>query len=91
MAKRLPASALLAYAAFLLFSLTALGVLLEGRRAGTWLEAARLAATALAAVITGGWFGVVAAPPALVPAILAASLGSAAALATIRLRTRRLA
>ena len=91
MAKRLPASALLAYAAFLLFSLTALGVLLEGRRAGTWLEAARLAATALAAVITGGWFGVVASPPALVPAILAASLGSAAALATIRLRTRRLA
>ena len=91
MAKRLPVSALLAYAAFLLFSLTALGVLLEGRRAGTWLEAARLAATALAAVITGGWFGVVAAPPALVPAILAASLGSAAALATIRLRTRRLA
>jgi len=89
MAKRMPASSLLAYAAFLLFSLTALGVLLEGRRAGTWFEGARLAVTALAAVITGGWFGAASAPPALAPAIVALCLGSAAALATIRLRTRQ--
>ncbi|WNL46070.1 sterol desaturase family protein [Dyella sp. BiH032] len=89
MAKRMPASALLAYAAFLLLSLTALGVLLEGRRAGSWLEAARLAATASVAAITGGWFGVAAAPAALAPAIIAWCLASAAMLATIRLRTRQ--
>lgn len=89
MAKRMPASSLAAYAAFLLFNLTALGVLLEGRRAGTWLEAARLAATALAALMTGGWFGAAAAPAALAPAILALCLGSAAALTSIRLRTRQ--
>jgi len=87
MAKRMPASALLTYAGFLLFSLTALGVLLEGRRAGAWLEVARLAVTALAAVATGGWFGASAAPSALAPAIVALCLGSAAALLTIRLRT----
>ncbi|MFC4763490.1 sterol desaturase family protein [Dyella koreensis] len=56
LAKRLPASGLLAYAGFLLLSLAALGVLMEGRRTGFWLELARLAATAMLALAMDGWF-----------------------------------
>lgn len=87
LAKRLPASGLLAYALFLLLSLTALGVLLEGRRAGTWLETARLAATAAVAIATGGWFGVTGTYPHLALGIALASLASAAILLAIRRRT----
>lgn len=87
LAKRLPASALLAYALFLSLSLTVLGVLLEGRRAGTWLELARLAATGAVAVALGGWFGLASAYPQLALTIAVASLLSAAALLAIRRRT----
>ncbi len=91
LAKRMPASALLAYAAFLLFSLTALGILLEGRRSGAWLETGRLAVTAVVALATGGWFGIAAPVPALKIVLVAASLASAAVLLTIRARMRQLA
>jgi sterol desaturase/sphingolipid hydroxylase (fatty acid hydroxylase superfamily) len=57
LAKHLPAPALLGYALFLLLSLSALGVLMEGRRLGFWLELARLLATIGIALGSGGWFG----------------------------------
>ncbi len=69
MAKRLPPSGLVAYASFLVLSLTALGIWSEGRPMGRWLELIRLGATAGIVVLTGGWFGV---PPggAALPAAL---------------------
>lgn len=57
LAKRLPATDLLGYAAFLLLSLYALGAMTEVRRGGYGLELLRLAATAAVPLITGGWFG----------------------------------
>ncbi|MGN2242764.1 sterol desaturase family protein [Frateuria sp. GZRR33] len=50
---------LLAYAAYLVGSLTVLGALMEGRRAAYWFEALRVLATALLPWATGRWFGVV--------------------------------
>lgn len=49
---------LLAYAAYLVWSLCVLGVLLEGRRLALWLEAVRVLATAIIPLMTGRWFGV---------------------------------
>jgi len=81
LAKRLPASALLAYAGFLLLSLAALGVLLEGRRAGFWLELTRSLATAALALAMGGWFALT--WPAVGFAIAAVYLASATVLVSI--------
>lgn len=86
LAKRMPPTALLAYAAFLLFGLTALGVLLEGRRAGLWLELIRLAATVAAALATGGWFGVARPVPGMAFTVLLACIASALVVLTIRMR-----
>jgi sterol desaturase/sphingolipid hydroxylase (fatty acid hydroxylase superfamily) len=86
LAKRLPPTALLAYAAFLLFGLTTLGVLLEGRRAGLWLELIRLAATVAAALATGGWFGVARPVPGMAFTVLVACIASAIVVLTIRMR-----
>jgi hypothetical protein len=86
LAKRMPPTALLAYAAFLLFGLTALGVLLEGRRAGLWLELIRLAATVAAALATGGWFGVARPVPGMAFTVLVACIASAIVVLTIRMR-----
>jgi sterol desaturase/sphingolipid hydroxylase (fatty acid hydroxylase superfamily) len=86
LAKRLPPTALLAYAAFLLFGLTTLGVLLEGRRAGLWLELIRLAATVAAALATGGWFGVARPVPGVAFTVLVACIASAIVVLTIRMR-----
>jgi len=58
LAKQAPASTLIAYAIFLVLSLTALGALTEARRIGIGLELARLVATAAMPLLTGGWFGV---------------------------------
>lgn len=91
LAKRLPASGLLAYAVFLSLSLTALGVLLEGRRGGVWLELARLAAAGMLAVAMDGWFGLASPYPKFAFAMVAISLLSAAALLAIRGRTPRAA
>ncbi|WP_338030342.1 sterol desaturase family protein [Frateuria soli] len=52
-------STLLAYAAYLVASLTVLGALMEGRRAACWFEALRVLATALVPWASGRWFGVV--------------------------------
>jgi alkylglycerol monooxygenase len=48
---------LLGYAAYLVASLCVLGVLMEGRVAALWLEAARVIATALVPAVSGRWFG----------------------------------
>jgi alkylglycerol monooxygenase len=58
LAKHLPVTALISYAAFLVLSLTALGALTEGRRMGVGLELARLLVTAAIPLLTAGWFGV---------------------------------
>ena len=49
---------LLAYAAYLVASLCVLGVLMEGRRWASWLEGARVTATALVVVLGDAWFGI---------------------------------
>jgi sterol desaturase/sphingolipid hydroxylase (fatty acid hydroxylase superfamily) len=46
------------YFAWIVVSLTSLGILLEGRRVGAWLEAARAVFTAAGIATTHGWFGV---------------------------------
>lgn len=81
LAKRLPASALLAYAGVLLLSLGALGVLLEGRRAGFWLELLRVLVTAMLALAMGGWFAVT--QPVVGFAMAAVYLLSAVALVVV--------
>jgi hypothetical protein len=47
-----------AYAAYLVYSLWALGFLLEGRGIGTWLELLRTGGTAVGVLLGGRWFGV---------------------------------
>jgi alkylglycerol monooxygenase len=49
--------ALLAYAAYLVASLSVLGALMEARRWAPWLEGVRLLATALVPAWSGQWFG----------------------------------
>jgi alkylglycerol monooxygenase len=49
---------LLGYAAYLVASLTVLGVLMEGRRGARWCEAVRVLATALVPLWCGRWFGI---------------------------------
>ncbi|MBP1474806.1 sterol desaturase family protein [Frateuria sp. MAH-13] len=63
-------STLLAYAAYLVVSLTVLGALMEGRRAARWFEALRVLATALVPWASGRWFGVVELDPRVVVAML---------------------
>lgn len=45
------------YGMYLLYSLWAIGLLLEGRRMGMWLELLRTAGTAALVAISGRWFG----------------------------------
>jgi hypothetical protein len=52
-----PAPVVVGYFAWIVATLTTLGVLLEGRRAGAWLEAARASLTAAGVVVTHAWFG----------------------------------
>src|SRR5690606_17419716 len=52
-----PMSVVVGYFAWIVASLTTLGVLLEARRAGPWLEAARAALTAAGVVAAQAWFG----------------------------------
>ena len=49
---------LLAYAAYLVGSLTVLGALMEGRRGARWAEAIRVLGTAALPLAMGRWFGV---------------------------------
>ncbi|MCX7512565.1 sterol desaturase family protein [Frateuria hangzhouensis] len=61
---------LLAYATYLVGSLTVLGALMEGRRAARWLEALRVLATAWLPWATGRWFGVVQLDPGVADTML---------------------
>lgn len=47
-----------AYAVYLVYSLWALGFLLEGRRIGVWMELLRTAGTAVLVAMSRRWFGV---------------------------------
>lgn len=87
LAKHLPAAALAAYAVFLVLSLTALGVLTEGRRIGVLMELARLLATAAIPLITGGWFGVAALDTGIVAALVAVPAASALVLGWLAIHT----
>ena len=73
-----PAAALVAYFAWIVASLTTLGVLLEGRRLGAWLEAARAVLTAAGVATAHGWFGVADPGGTLVIAAAAGWVASAA-------------
>ena len=77
---------LLAYAAYLVGSLTVLGALMEGRRAARWIEAARVLATALLPWATGRWFGAADLDPHVALAMLAVFGCSALALPWLGLR-----
>ena len=46
------------YAMYLTFGLWTLGIVMEGRNAGVWLELLRTAGTALVVMVSGQWFGV---------------------------------
>jgi sterol desaturase/sphingolipid hydroxylase (fatty acid hydroxylase superfamily) len=46
------------YAAYLVFSLWSLGLLMEGSRVGVWTELLRTAGTAIGVLLSGRWFGV---------------------------------
>jgi sterol desaturase/sphingolipid hydroxylase (fatty acid hydroxylase superfamily) len=87
LAKRLPAPSLVAYAVFLTLSLTALGMLTEGRRRGMLAEGVRLLATAAVPLFTGGWFGVPQLPAAAICALVAAPALSAAVLGWLAIHT----
>jgi hypothetical protein len=68
------------YAVWLGGGLWIIGGLMEQRLLYVVLEAQRLTATALAVLLGGTWFGAVAIPPIVQGAVVAASLGSLAAL-----------
>jgi sterol desaturase/sphingolipid hydroxylase (fatty acid hydroxylase superfamily) len=87
LAKHLPAAALAAYAMFLVLSLTALGVLTEGRRSGVLLELARLLVTAAIPLVTGGWFGVSALDAGVIAAMVAVQAASALVLGWLAIHT----
>jgi hypothetical protein len=70
----------LLYALYLVASISVLGALMEGRRAGRWLELLRLLATGLLPLMLGRWFGVATLEPVLGWAALAFYGASAAAL-----------
>jgi len=74
-----PTGEVLAYFAYLMLGLVALGGLLEGRRVFLGLEMFRHALTFAGVLLSGGWFGIASlAPPALV-AIAAIAAASAMA------------
>jgi alkylglycerol monooxygenase len=58
MAGKVNLGELLAYAVYLVISLSILGGLMEGRRWAVWMEALRLLATAAIPLIVGRWFGI---------------------------------
>ncbi len=66
-----PMYQLLAYFAWIAIALTTLGWMLEGRRIGARLEAARCAGSALGLLATHAWFGVSAPAPTAVAALAA--------------------
>jgi hypothetical protein len=69
-APRLAWPTALAYALWLVAGLYVLGMLLEGRRGASWLEAARVLAMAVVPLATDRWFGVTHLDPRLGLAML---------------------
>jgi alkylglycerol monooxygenase len=51
-------STLLAYALYMLVSLSVIGALMESRRVAFWLEGVRTVSTAVLPLLLGRWFGV---------------------------------
>lgn len=72
-----PMLAMLAYFVWIAIALTTLGWMLEGRRLGAWLEAARCAGTFTALLATQTWFGIDAPAPRIVDALAMLALASA--------------
>lgn len=73
-----PTSAMLAYLLWIAIALTTLGWILEGRRIGAWLEAARCAGTAIALLAAQAWFGIDASASRVVDALALLALAGAA-------------
>lgn len=76
----------LTYFGFIIFSLVALGGLLENRRDFWIVESARLAMASLGCFMAGGWFGPVLTGPRAIAGILAFTLASAIFLWMLRLK-----
>ena len=70
-APKLPLAQAALYALYLVYSLWAIGFLMEGRRIGIWLEALRTAGTAVCVWLTGSWFGAAQLDPRLRVVIIA--------------------
>ena len=87
LAKHLPASSLAAYAVFLVLSLTALGVLTEGRRSGVLMELVRLLVTGAIPLLTGRWFGVEALGTGILAVLVAIPAVSALVLGWLAIHT----
>jgi alkylglycerol monooxygenase len=77
------------YAAYLTLGLWTLGVVMEGRSAGVWLELLRTAGTAAVVGMSGRWFGIAHPDPRLVTAIVLAFGLSALALLCVAAYERR--
>ncbi|HEY0879218.1 MAG TPA: sterol desaturase family protein [Zeimonas sp.] len=73
-----PTLQLLAYFGWIAIALTTLGWMLEGRRIGALLEAARCTGTALGLFATSAWFGIDAPPSIVVDGLAAIALLGAA-------------
>jgi len=85
----LPLLPALAYALYLFYSLWTIGLLLEGRRAGIWLELARTVGSAAAVAASDRWFGAGPLPPGVAAAIAAVFGLGALAIMSIALRELR--
>jgi len=72
---------------FLVLSLTALGVLTEGRRSGVLMELARLLVTGAIPLLTGRWFGVEALGTGILAVLVAIPAVSALVLGWLAIHT----
>jgi alkylglycerol monooxygenase len=73
------------YALYLIYSLWTIGLLLEGRRVGLWLELLRVAGTAFGVWLTGRWFGIAQLDPRIALVIIALfGLSAVATLGLVR-------
>jgi sterol desaturase/sphingolipid hydroxylase (fatty acid hydroxylase superfamily) len=78
-----------AYAVYLVYSLWALGFLLEGRRMGVWLEVLRTVGTAVPVAVSGRWFGLAHLDTRMTAAIAIVFAVSAVALLLVASHERR--
>ena len=85
----LPFLPALLYALYLVYSLWTIGLLLEGRRAGIWLELARTVGTAAVVGASDRWFGVAPLPTGVAALIVVVFALGALAIMSIALRELR--